>query len=449
MRYVGAGDVDDLALGAAVSGGGGGGDGYVPRQMLLAAIDRYGPVPLVDAAELDPEAQALPVLSAGAPSALVEMFHGERESARLRELVEQAAGRGCAAVLPVQPGPVNALIPLVVAAQLGLPCLDADVMLRCFPTLEMTLFTLAGISPSPVVVVDGRGTSVVLTGPDNAVLSQLLRSCMPRLGLVAMISTYLVTVGECARIAAPGGLTGCLRRGRDIRLARTRHGPDHPDFVAALGGVRLFTGVVAELVQRTGDGFALGVLSIEARDDPGRMLRVDFQNENLVAAEDGVVVVTVPDLINLVDLDTGTLMQTVDVAVGQRVHVLATPVDPRWHTEPGIALVGPRAFGYDIDPVRTPHSRESGISPQRVGDFSTAGRRKSHREFGGQRGRVGESSSRRSGVRRSGDDPPENGPTVTTPTERHAAARNPGTATPDGTATPNATATTRPETAPP
>jgi hypothetical protein len=133
MRWVTAEDVDDLVLGSSVLGGGGGGDWYVPRQMLVAAIERFGPVPLVDARELDPQAQALPVISAGAPSALIEMFHGQTESARLRELVEQAAGRRCAAVLPVQPGPVNALVPLVAAAQLGLPCLDADVMLRCFP----------------------------------------------------------------------------------------------------------------------------------------------------------------------------------------------------------------------------------------------------------------------------------------------------------------------------
>ncbi|HEY1971546.1 MAG TPA: DUF917 domain-containing protein [Pseudonocardia sp.] len=355
MRWVTAEDVDDLVLGSSVLGGGGGGDWYVPRQMLVAAIERFGPVPLVDARELDPQAQALPVISAGAPSALIEMFHGQTESARLRELVEQAAGRRCAAVLPVQPGPVNALVPLVAAAQLGLPCLDADVMLRCFPKVEMSLFSVAGISPSPVIAVDARGTSVVLSGPDNATVSQLLRSCMPQLGLVAMVSAYQVTIGQCARLAPAGGVTGCVRRGRGMRAARDRLGPGafaDPEYLAAIGGRLLFTGVVAELLQRTSDGFPRGVLSIESASDPSQVLRVDFQNENLVAARDGVVAATVPDLINLVDADTGTVMQTVDLAVGQRVHLVVSPVDERWHTEPGISMVGPRAFGYDIDPVR-------------------------------------------------------------------------------------------------
>jgi uncharacterized protein len=37
---------------------------------------------------------------------------------------------------------------------------------------------------------------------------------------------------------------------------------------------------------------------------------------------------------------------------GQRVVVLAAPCDPRWHTPEGVQLVGPRYFGYDIDPIR-------------------------------------------------------------------------------------------------
>lgn len=356
MRYVTVEDIDDLVAGAMVLGSGGGGDWYAPRQMLLHALETFGPVPLVDAADLDPDAPVLPVLSAGTPSALVEMFHGERESALLRALVEQALPRPCVAVLPVQPGPVNALIPLVVAAQLGLPCIDADLMLRCFPAIEMTVFTLAGIPPAPLFAVDARGSSVVLDAASDAdaasTVSALLRSCMPHMGLVALISTYRVTAGDCARLTAGSGLTRCMRIGRVLRGS---HGS--PDGLAEFGAARLFTGVVAELLHRTTGGFPRGVLSIEASGDPTRVMRIDFQNENLVATEDGVVAVTVPDLINLIDADTGTVMQTVDVLVGQRVHVVAMPVGDTWHTPDGVALVGPRAFGLDVDAVRAPSAR--------------------------------------------------------------------------------------------
>jgi len=354
LRYVTVEDIDDLVLGAALLGGGGGGDGYVPRQMLLHALRRFGPVPLVRAAELPPAAPVLPVISAGTPSALVETLFGERESHRLRELVERSlpgGNRRCAAVLPVQPGPVNAVVPLVVAAQLGLPCLDADLMPRCFPAIEMSLFTLAGIPPSPVVAVDAWGTCAVFEAAERATASALLRSCLPHMGLVALTSAFRVTAGECAALGLAGGPSRCVRLGR----AACAEGPGADAMTEALAGhgaVALFTGMVAELLHRTTGGFPVGVLSIEACDDPSRVMRIDFQNENLVAAEDGVVRATVPDLINLIDTDTGTVMQTVDVVVGQRLRVVGMPVDERWHAQDAIGLVGPAAFGLDIRPVR-------------------------------------------------------------------------------------------------
>jgi len=357
MRHVTVEDIDDLVAGAMVLGGGGGGDWYAPRQMLLHALETFGPVPLVDAADLDPHAPVLPVLSAGTPSALVETFHGERDATLLRALVEQTLPRPCVAVLPVQPGPVNALIPLVVAAQLGLPCVDADIMLRCFPAIEMTLFTLAGIPPSPLFAVDARGSSVALGAASDQTISALLRSCMPHMGLVALISTYRVTAGDCVRLTGGSGLTRCRRIGRALRGSG-----GSPEGLAEFGAVTLFTGVVAELLHRTTGGFPRGVLTIEGADEPARVMRIDFQNENLVTTEDGVVAVTVPDLINLVDADTGTVMQTIDVLVGQRVHVVAMPVGDAWHTPDGVALVGPRAFGLDVDAVRSPRAEAASVS---------------------------------------------------------------------------------------
>lgn len=344
-------DVDDLVRGATVLGGGGGGDWYAPRQMLLHALRSHGPVPLVDPGDLDAAAPVLPIISAGTPSAGVELLYAEHESAQLRELVERFVwpGDSCVAVLPIQPGPVNAIVPLMVAAQLGLPCLDADLMGRCFPAIEMTLFTLAGIRPSPLIAVDSCGTSAVLEAASDATVSAMLRSCMPHLGLVALVSTYRVTAEDCARAAATGGLSRCLAIGRALRA-------DAPaaTALAEFGAVALFTGVVTELLHRTTGGFPRGVLSIEGWEDPDRVMRIDFQNENLVATEDGVVVVTVPDLICLVDVDTGTVLQTVDVVVGQHLDVVAMPVGDRWHTPDGIALTGPRAFGLHADPVRVP-----------------------------------------------------------------------------------------------
>jgi DUF917 family protein len=71
-----------------------------------------------------------------------------------------------------------------------------------------------------------------------------------------------------------------------------------------------------------------------------------------MAVRGGVVEVTTPDLIVVLDTDTGEPVTTEALRFGHRVTVLAAPTDERWHSPGGIALVGPRYFGYDTDPVR-------------------------------------------------------------------------------------------------
>ncbi|GAA0631699.1 DUF917 domain-containing protein [Sporichthya brevicatena] len=350
MRLFGPEDVDDLALGALFHGSGGGGDPYLPRQMLHAALDRHGPVRLVDAEELDPDGLVLPVVTAGAPHSLIEKFHGTAEAAALRAALEAHAGRPVVGVLPIQLGPVNALMPLVVAAQLGLPCLDVDGMRRTFPKLEMTVFALAGLPISPIILVDSAGSSAVLTAADNNTVSSLLRSCLPSMGLVAMCSAYLLNVGQCAEIGSRQALTRCAELGAVLRSVAPGPAENYAGFLERCDGRIIFSGVVHEVVQSLDGGFARGTLSLESTDGT-RSLRIDFQSENLVATEDGVPVVTVPDLINLVDVDSGFLLQSPDVVVGQQVHVIASRVDPHWHTPAGHACAGPRAFGIDLDVV--------------------------------------------------------------------------------------------------
>jgi hypothetical protein len=75
------------------------------------------------------------------------------------------------------------------------------------------------------------------------------------------------------------------------------------------------------------------------------------QNEHLLARRDGAVVATVPDLIMMLDSESGEPITTEEMRYGFRVTIVAAPCDPRWRTEAGLELVGPRYFGYDIDYV--------------------------------------------------------------------------------------------------
>ena len=80
-----------------------------------------------------------------------------------------------------------------------------------------------------------------------------------------------------------------------------------------------------------------------------------LQNENLLIRignekekddDDLDIVSCVPDLISIVDNDTGEPIPTEDVRYGQRVAVLTLPCHPLLKTPEALQIVGPKAFGY-------------------------------------------------------------------------------------------------------
>lgn len=162
-----------------------------------------------------------------------------------------------------------------------------------------------------------------------------------------------MTGAQAREALVPGTLSLCGELGRTVREARAAHRDPVTALVARLGGAELFGGKVVDVSRRTEGGFARGEAVLEGSGDrQGERMVLRFQNENLVAVRDGTVVATVPDLICVLDAETGTAVTTETLRYGHRVRVIAAPCDPRWHTPAGLELVGPRYFGYDHDTVR-------------------------------------------------------------------------------------------------
>jgi DUF917 family protein len=346
-----------LAKGCAVLGAGGGGDPYIGLLQALQATADFGPVPLADLDELPGDALIMPCGMIGAPTVHIEKIENGDEGGRLRGHLEQLAGRPVAALMSAEIGGSNGLAPIAWAARLGLPVVDADGMGRAFPEVPQVSMDLAGITPSPCVMTDERGNLAVFRTISGQWLERLARAAAVEFGGAAASTEYTMTVAQARSATVRGSVSLAIRIGRAVTgagRAGTGVGP-LAALLAELAGIGAFplaTGKVSDVERRTTKGFVRGSVVVEGLgDDKGRLIRLELQNENLVAIEDGRVLASVPDLISVLDTQTADAIATERVRYGQRVTVIALRCDPVWRTERGLSAAGPRAFGYDFDYV--------------------------------------------------------------------------------------------------
>ncbi|SFJ82007.1 hypothetical protein SAMN05421835_10936 [Amycolatopsis sacchari] len=350
MKELTRDDLDDVARGAAILGTGGGGDPYIGRLLAAQAVREHGPVPLVALAEVPDDAVVLPVAMLGAPTVMVEKLPTAEQIGLAASTLAGYLGKELTHIACAEAGGVNSLIPVLAAAQLGLPLVDADGMGRAFPELQMVLPTLYGIRATPMAYADEKGNRGILDTVDNHWAERLVRSAAIDMGCSSAISSFAMSGAQARESMVPGTLSLCAELGALVRETKSVAA-----VVERLRGRILFSGKVTDVARRTVTGFARGEARLSGMDsDTGGELLLRFQNEHLIAERDGVVLASVPDLICTLDRETGEAVTTEGLRYGQRLTVIAAPADPRWHSEEGVALAGPRYFGYDIDPVGVP-----------------------------------------------------------------------------------------------
>jgi DUF917 family protein len=361
-RMIDAADLDDIAVGGAILGTGGGGDPYIGKLMAQQAIRKYGAVRMIDVAEVEDDALVVPCAMMGAPTVMVEKIpQGDEILTAFRKL-ERFLGKKIDAILCAEAGGLNSTIPFVIGAMTGIPVIDGDGMGRAYPELQMVTFTLHGVSATPMVVVDDKGNSILLECIDNRWTERLARAATIEMGGSVLISLYPMDGLTAKKSAVRGTLTLARRLGEILRESRAAHADAVAAIQSKLGAATIFHGRVTDIARRTETGFARGDAKFAGVDEyRGHSYRIEFQNEFLIAEQDGLPIVTTPDLITLLDADTGVPITTETIRFGLRVVAIAIPCAPQWRTRAGLALVGPHYFGYKVDyrPFKASRSTKS------------------------------------------------------------------------------------------
>jgi len=338
--------IADYETGCQVLGSGGGG-APVPITIALAELLRSRSLPLLDT--LADDAQISAVGAVGGPSVFAERLPSGNEYQVAEDLLVRIGMPAPTAIVSFETAGMNGAYAAWVAALEGLPLVDGDLMGRALPKLEQA--SLAVSTPiSPAVLVSPTGDALLVESDSAESVERVVRAALPGFGGWGLFVTRPFRADELRGQIVTGTISRAVVLGRAVRrLPQLARGEE---IARAVDGKLLGSGSVAEVLRHPRDGaFGSGSLYlIDTRS--GSVVRVEYQNEYLLAAVDGRVVVTCPDLLVIVDPRLHRLISAEDVRPGMDVAVVAAEGPAWWKASAErLARVSPRAFGLAQDPI--------------------------------------------------------------------------------------------------
>ena len=360
LRQVTLDDIRPIGIGAGILGTGGGGNPYLGGLHLASIIREHGPQAIIDPFDLADDALCCVVGSIGAPTVSIEKLPEGTEMCRALRLLEEHIGRRFDAVAIAEIGGANSMQPLIGGLQAGIPTVDSDSMGRAFPEIQMSSFLFdTSATAAPLAMVDAADNAAVVPAAISDVWAEkIARNIAVSMGARAGLAGTIMTGAQVKAAGVHYTLSLAHRLGAQVIEAQAQKS-DVPVVVAeALDGHVIFRGKISDVERRTTKGFARGKVKISGFNPmqhppntlvgPKGVLEIEFQNEFLIAYLNGDVIATTPDLICIVTEEEGEPVTTEALRYGTRVAVITVPAPPQLKSEAALAVVGPRAFGYDV-----------------------------------------------------------------------------------------------------
>lgn len=344
-------DLTPISIGAGILGTGGGGNPYLGFLRVRELLRNGGTVDVIDPHEIADDDLLVVVGGMGSPLVSYEKLARGTEETAAAQALERHVGRSFDAIAPFEMGGGNSMVPMIVAATMGIPLVNGDGMGRAFPELQMITYLIYGGSPAPAAIADERGNHVVISEVlDASWLERIARAATIEMGGHTGLATAVMDGGFCKQSIIPHTLQLARSIGQAVLDAREQKDDPSSAITEVAGGYRYLRGKVVDVHRENTKGFARGSMVVEGLgDESGRTVRIDFQNENLAIWDGDRATVTVPDLISVVATDTGEPITTEMIRFGTRVDVLVLPCSELLTTDRALAVVGPRAFGIELD----------------------------------------------------------------------------------------------------
>ncbi|KAF4809915.1 putative D-/L-hydantoinase subunit A [Colletotrichum siamense] len=375
-------DLDYLADGCYVLGCAGGGSPAASKIQLRNMLREGHTMRVIEPSSLKEKDLIYWGGHMGSPAVSIERLQSIETVDAFRALMEYMRHDKFDAVMGLEIGGANGLEPFLVGSSrfFDSPIIDGDWMGRAYPTYwQTTLAVHAPLELVPCAIDSGDGKTIIMTrAPNDEIVDRALRASCSEMGSRVGMAAKPTTSDKVKKFGVLNTVSLAWRIGRCISLCQATNTMSTvaESIIKEAGGSEaakvLFRGKIMRVERRLFKGHSYGevhIAAFESGDEDeavsvkdraaavaqGGMLKVPFKNENILAehtSEDGKtsILAAVPDLISILDNESGRALGVPEFKYGYRVTVIGITCSPRWtETQAGLDIGGPRAFGYDLD----------------------------------------------------------------------------------------------------
>jgi uncharacterized protein len=285
----------------------------------------------------------------GSPNATLQLENVDSAIAAFELFDEQLKleGKYIGQVIPVEIGALNSIVAILVAAQKGIPVIDADGAGRAVPSLTTTTFGAADLSANPTILAKSKTQGLSIFVETAAEAEAFVRPVLEFFDEQAGLAMWAMDKETLER-AVP--IRGTLQLAQDVGASFNpdRSKQSSKEFVADLAKTFsqhqlkasvLFEGIVQPVETKTQGGFDFSRVIL--RDETNREVWIYTQNENLIAWDPQTArpIITAPDSIcYLYETSEGRLapFSNADIQplgiVGKRAMLVGIAAHPEWQT---------------------------------------------------------------------------------------------------------------------
>jgi len=349
-------DFEDLIIGAKILGCGGGGEESLARVRVKEILEQGYNVKIIQPKDIPNEALICVSGMVGGrctPECLINV-HGYPETdlwpmyTATKEL-ELFLDENLHSLVSTEIGAGNFLVPILVSARLGINVIDGDLCGRAKPEISISTSNILGIPITPLSIASAYGDKLILkTTQTDQRAEQIARE-------IAVLSGGAVGVARCParweryeKAVIPHTMSKAQNLGRAIRNARETGNNPIKIISEQINGRELFNGFVKSFEITDMGGFVIGTIIIE--NTKKELFKIWFKNEYLVSWLRNKPYITSPDLICVVDQETGEGLTpwANDFSLNRAVSVIGAANAPIWYTTKGLEIFGPKHFDFDI-----------------------------------------------------------------------------------------------------